>query len=280
MPSHEGHGAVRVQIGVPTRATHVQRGQVGSIVATSTRIVVLCLAGLIGCTSTPEYVGMTPQEGFAYAQRKFDEGDYKDAIEALEQIAASSPDFERMPEVRLLMADAFYRDGDFLTAVSEYTRVLDRYVNTPQGPAAGLGICRSYVELAPIPQRDQTFTEQALTACENTARDYPGTEHGTEAQALATDMFERLAERDFQIGESYFRLKFYDSARIYYEDVVAQYPTTPSAPRSLARLVELFTVIQYDDLAEESRQRLLTEYPDSPSALQLKESGETRATGG
>lgn len=242
-------------------------------------LILACVVGIVGCTSTPEYVGMSQEEGFAYAQRRYDDGEYKDAIEALEQITASFPDFERMPEVRLLMADAYFDDGDFLTAVSEYTRVLDRYVNTPQGPPAALGICKAYVELSPIPQRDQTFTEQALTACENTARDYPGTNQGDEAQALATDMFERLAERDFQIGESYFRLKFYDSARIYYEDVVAEYPTTPAAPRSLARLVELFTIIQYDDLAEQSRQRLLTEYPDSPSALQLKENGETRATG-
>lgn len=243
------------------------------------RLIVVGMVGLASCTSTPEYVGMSQEEGFAYAQRKYEAGDYKDAVEALEQIAASFPDFERMPEVRLLMADAFFHDGDHLTAVSEYTRVLDRYVNTPQGPPAALGICKAYVQMSPIPQRDQTFTEQALTACENTARDYAGTNEGNEAQTLATDMFQRLAERDFQVGESYFRLKFYDSARIYYEDVVSEYPTTPAAPKSLARLVELFTIIEYDDLADENRQRLLIEYPDSPSALQLKENGETRATG-
>lgn len=223
---------------------------------------------------------MTQEEGLAYAQRRFEEGDYREAIEALEQIAAGSPDFERMPEVRLLMADAFFQDGDHLTAASEYTRVLDRYVNTPQGPPAALGVCKAYVELAPIPQRDQTFTEQALTSCGNTGRNLVGTPEGTEAQALATDMLERLAEKDFQIGDSYFRLKFYDSARIYYEDVVAEYPETPAAPRSLARLVELFTRIEYDDLADENRQRLLTDYPDSPSAMQLREGGETRANGG
>ena len=117
-------------------------------------LIVLCLATMVGCSSTPEYVGMTQEEGLAYAQRKFEAADHKEAIEALEQIAAGSPDFERMPEVRLLMADAFYHDGDYLTAVSEYTRVLDRYVNTPQGPLAALGVCKSYVGLAPIPQRD------------------------------------------------------------------------------------------------------------------------------
>lgn len=243
------------------------------------RLIVVGMIGLTACTSTPEYVGMSQEEAFAYAQRKYEAGDYEDAIEALEQIAASFPDFERMPEARLLMADAFFHDGDHLTAVSEYTRVLDRYANTPQGPPAALGICRAYVEMSPIPQRDQTFTEQALTACENTARDHPGTDEGVEAQSLATQMFERLAERDFQVGESYFRLKFYDSARIYYEDVVSEYPTTPAAPKALARLVELFTIIEYDDLAEENRQRLLTDYPDSPSALQLKENGESRVTG-
>ena len=237
------------------------------------------LAVLVSCTSTPEYVGMTADEAFAYAQRKYDEGSYGDAIEALERIAASQADYPRMAEVRLLMADAYFADGDNLTAVSEYTRVMDRYRTAPQASDAALGVCRAYVELAPIPQRDQTFTEQALTACRTTSSDFAGTPQADSAAALAVDMLERLAERDFQIGESYFRLAFYDSARIYYEDVVERFPATAAAPRALLRLVELFTEIEYDDLAEQHRERLLSEYPDSPAARQLLSGGEARTSG-
>ncbi len=247
---------------------------------TAKRLIFLSLVVAAACTSTQEFVGMTADEAFAYAQRRFEEEDYGKAIAALERIAASQAEYARMPEVRLLMAESYYQDGDRLTAVSEFTRVLSRYPASPQAPTAALGVCRSYVALAPIPQRDQTFTQQALTACQNTAGDYAGTDIGEEAGVLATRMLERLAEKDFAVAESYFRLKFYDSARIYYEDVVAQFPGTTVAPRALLRLVELFTRIEYDDLAEQHRQRLLTDYPDSPSAKQLQGVSEARTSGG
>lgn len=244
-----------------------------------TSLGVICLAAVAGCTSTPPYEGMTAEEAFAYSQRRFEEGEYGDAIEALERLTASGLTFDRMAEARLLLADAFFRDGQHLTAVSEYTRVLDRYAGSEVADDAALGVCRSYVELSPIPQRDQTYTEQALQACRNTASDYASSDIGDQARQLADLMFERLAEKDFEVAESYFRLGFYDSARIYYEDVVEKYPETPAAPRSLLRLVELFTRIEYDDLAEESRQRLLNDYPDSPSAQLVRERGQGRVTG-
>ncbi len=228
--------------------------------------VVLCVVLVGGCRSAPKFAGFTAEELFTHGQRAFEAEDWDEAVDAFELLTSFDPDFPRMGEARVMLAGSYYEKGDYLTAASEFIRVLSRHQNTPLEAQAALGVCRSYVGLAPIPQRDQTHTVQALNSCGNTATDYPGTPEGAAADSLATLMHERLAEKDFDTGEFYFSRDFYDSARVYYEAVVSTYATSTFAPRSLLRLFELFTEIGYDDLAEEARTRLLQEYPESEAA--------------
>ena len=231
--------------------------------------ILMALVIVSACQSTPKFAGYTADELFTHGERAFQDGDWEEAVEAFELLTTFDPDFPRMGETRVFLAESYYQQGDFLTAASEFIRVLSRHGGTPVEPTAALGVCRSYVGLAPIPQRDQTHTTQALNSCGNTAVDYRGTEEGTAADSLATLMLERLAEKDYSTAEFYFSRDFYDSARVYYEEVLESYSTSSYAPRSLLRLYELFTVIGYDDLAEEARTRLLAEYPDSEAAKSI-----------
>ncbi|MEZ4415128.1 MAG: outer membrane protein assembly factor BamD [Gemmatimonadota bacterium] len=238
----------------------------------------LTLASM-GCRSTPKFQGYTADELYAFGQRASEAGEWSEAVEALELLISFDPNYTRMGEARLLLADAYFQKEDYLTAASEYIRILSRYPGTELQPRAALGVCRAYVGLSPIPQRDQTHTIQALNSCRNTANDYPGREEGHFADSLAVDMAERLAEKGFQTGEFYFSRDFFDSARVYYEQVVGDWPSTSFAPRSLLRLYELFVEIGYDDLAEEARTRLLREYPESESARTLPAVADTTGAG-
>lgn len=224
------------------------------------------LLALAGCRSTPRFQGYTADELLAFGERSYTAEEWGDVIEALELLVSFDPNYPRMGEARLLLADAYFQQEDYLTAASEYIRVLSRYPGTDLEPRAALGVCRSYVGLSPIPQRDQSHTVQALGSCRNTAADYPADPSGQTADSLATAMVEKLAAKDFQTGEFYFSRDFFDSARIYYEGILEAWPGSTFAPQALLRLYELFTEIGYDDLAAEARDRLLREYPDSEAA--------------
>jgi outer membrane protein assembly factor BamD len=228
---------------------------------------------LVGCGGGDPYQGMDPDALFRMAQSEVEEEDYGNAIDVLERLTLAFVDWPRIPEARLLLADAYFGDGEYLTARSEYQRFRDRFVGNPRTVDAALGECRSLAALAPHPQRDQAYTRDAITICGNVTIDYAGSPQATEAGQVRDSLRHTLAEKEYLTAAHYFRRKQYDPAILYYQFVVTLYPETEFAPQALLGLYRANGAIGYDDLAEEARTRLLQEYPDSDAA------GEARAEG-
>jgi outer membrane protein assembly factor BamD len=236
-------------------------------------VLALAALPLAGCASANPYKGMSAEQMYQLAQQRYANHKYDDAIQALERLLSSYAASDVIPDARMLLADANYAKGDYLTAQSEYTRYLDRYAGTPGAPVAALGVCKSLVALAPIPQRDQTYTQDALSHCRNVVVDYPSTQPAQEAARLSNEMRGRLAEAEYMHADYYFRRKLYDSAIKYYQFVDSLYPETGFAPMALLGIYRANKAIGYDDLADEAKKTLLEKYPDSPEAKSVAADG-------
>jgi outer membrane protein assembly factor BamD len=226
-----------------------------------------------GCGSVDPYQGLTAEEMYELGLDRYEREQWDDAIRVLERMLASFGSSDLAPDARLLLAHANYGKGDFLTSRSEYTRFLDRYSGSENAPLAALGTCRSLASLAPLAERDQSYTRDALSVCRNVVVDYAGTPQAEEAANLANRMRARLAESEFGRADFYFRRQLYDSAIKYYEFVVRMYPETEWAPRALLGLYRSNRAIGYDDLAEQARDQLLNQYPESPAAAEVRANG-------
>lgn len=250
-----------------------------SLAAATRRLPILLLATVLwaGCASTQPYQGMTIQEVFDEGVRSFEEGDWDDAIEAFETVLFAAPNSEVAPEARYRMGQAFFRQEEYVSAAAEFERFLERFPTDERAPDAGLGVCRSYAALSPIVQRDQSDTERAYDACSETAAEFAGTEAAERAAEIRDRMWEKLAEKTFIGGEFYFDRELYDSALIYYEDVVENYPDSRVAPRALRRMYEAYREIGYQEEAQETLERLRQEYPESEAARALE--GRTGRSG-
>jgi outer membrane protein assembly factor BamD len=237
------------------------------------RTVLLACAALTGVacgSSASRYQGIEPDELFRIATTEREEGEHDNAIEALDRILLQHGDWDRIPEARLMLGDVYFDKEDFLTARAEYRRFLDRYAGHPSSADAALGICRSLAGLAPRPQRDQTYTQEAMGACRNVVVDFAGRQQAAEAAQISNELRLTLAEKDFLNAEFYFRRRMYDSAIKYYEFVVNLYPESEQAPQALLGIYRSNQEIGYDDLAEEARLRLMREYPESEAAQEIQ----------
>jgi outer membrane protein assembly factor BamD len=222
-----------------------------------------------GCGGADPYQGLDAETLFRTAQMEHDEGEYDNAIDALERLIISFQGSERVPEARYLLAESYLAKEEHITARAEYQRFLDRYVGHELSVAAALGMCRSLAEMAPHPQRDQTFTVEAITVCGNVIVDYAGTPESLEAAEIRESLRETMAQKEFLNAGHYFRRKQFDPAIKYYEFVIDLYPESVYAPQALLGLYRSNEEIGYDDLAEEAKARLLREYPDSDAAAEL-----------
>ena len=212
------------------------------------------------------YQGMDAEALFRLATTEFEEGDHNNAIQALDRLLIAYGDWDRLPEARLMLGDVYFDREDYLTARAEYTRFMDRYAGHQSSADAALGICKALARLAPSPQRDQAYTQEAITSCRNVVIDYSGREQSGEAARISNELRHTLAEKEYMNADFYFRRKMYDAAIKYYEFVVNLYPESEFVPQALFGIYRSNQEIGYDDLAEEARQRLLTDFPDSESA--------------
>lgn len=240
-----------------------------------TSLLVTLALSLAACGGADPYQGLDADALYRIAENELAEGDAENAVEVLQRLHTSFPDWPRIPEAGLLLSRAHFEDGDYLTARSEYRRFLDRFASHPGAPEAAFGECRSLAALAPHPQRDQGYTEEAITVCGNVVVDYAGTPPAGEAQALRAELRHTMAEKEYLNADHYFRRRQYDSAIIYFQFVVDLFPETELAPRALLGLYRSNQAIGYTDLAENARTQLLEEYPDSPEALEVGSDGSS-----
>ena len=225
------------------------------------------------CGGNVRYSGLTAEEIWALGLQAREQEEWQDAAEAFDFVLFA-PGFSRAAEARLLLAEVQYRDGRYIEARSEYQRVIDRWPADTVAVTAALGVCRSLVALSPITQRDQSFTRQARLSCRQVAADLAGTVMGLEAGRRAGQMQLKLAEQDYDTGLHYQKRRLFDSALLYFEQVVSEFSETEWAPWALYQMVDVFGRIGYLRDVETTRDLLLETYPDSePAQLLLADGG-------
>jgi outer membrane protein assembly factor BamD len=228
---------------------------------------------LSACGGGNRYEGVTPDELFEVAATEFEQENHGNAIGALDRLLVAHGDWDRIPDARLMLGDVHFDRGDFLTARAEYTRFIDRYAGNPGSADAALGICKSLASLTPRPQRDQGYTQEAMTSCRNVVIDFAGREQAAEAAGISNELRYTLAEKEYINADFYFRRNMHDSAIKYYEFVVTLYPESLFAPQALLGIYLANNAIGYEDLAEAAKQQILLEYPDSEAALSVAADG-------
>jgi outer membrane protein assembly factor BamD len=216
---------------------------------------------------------MLPEALFELASTELAEESHDNAIEVLDRLLIMHGDWDRIPEARLMLGEVYFSRGDYLTARSEYQRFLDRYPTHPGSADASLGVCSSLSELAPISQRDQRYTQEAMLTCRNVVIDYAGSTQSVRAAEISNVLRLKLAEKEYETGAFYFRRQAWFSAIKYFEFVANLYPESEYAPAALLGIYQANLAVEYTEEAEEARLLLLDRYPDSEAAAEIRIDG-------
>ncbi len=233
-------------------------------------LLALLLIAIVGCSARQENLSLLPPDDlFARAVAAMDRGDYDDAIPLFDYFVIQHVGDPRAPEARVLLGDSHMEERAYATAANHYQRLVNDFPFHELSLKARFRTCEAYYNLSPNPQLDQEYTVSAILHCESVAEYYPGTEEARAATAYVEELRNKLAEKLYDTGIHYARRGAYDAAVVYLEDVVQLYPGTPFAPLALSQLVETYMDIGYVEDAQEARERLLRDYPQSPQAQAL-----------
>jgi len=245
------------------------------ITLTATLAGTVVLAG--ACGGASRYEGLQGPDLYRLAQQEIEDDDLGDAQRTLDRLLINFPEFDSAAQASLLLGDIYFEDEKYITAAAQYSSFLSRYPNHPEEARANFRICEAYSRLSRVSQRDQSETRQALEVCRAVARNFFGTELADSAASIAGEMISTLAKRQYEIAAFYAQRNGFDAAVMYYEAVVESYPDTEYAPKALLGIMEAYGEIVedspglgYEEEVELARERLLTQYPLSPEAEQVR----------
>jgi outer membrane protein assembly factor BamD len=111
------------------------------------------------------------------------------------------------------------------------------------------------------PQLDALYGETALASYNTLIGLYPNSPLLPTAQKEIGELENKFAIKDFDNANYYFRRKAYDSAIIYYKDILTKYANSPTARDAAIKLVEAYKKIRYREDASEMCTELRQRYP-------------------
>jgi outer membrane protein assembly factor BamD len=241
-----------------------------------TTFVIFAAAAVTACAGRPQNLQQLGPDGmFQHGEQKLRERKWTEAIAAFEQFVIQYPSHPRVQEARFRLAEGYFGKEEYITAGEEFSRLANDYPAGPWADDSRFKVCDSYYELSPKTALDQQYTRAAIDHCQSLIAYYPQSEFVARAQELVEELRNKLAEKEFDTGEIYYKRTAYDSAIIYYEFVLNNFADTSYGPRALLRLYQTYQTLRYQEEAEAAKARLLKDYPNSPEARGLQPTAST-----
>ncbi|MHB1313178.1 MAG: outer membrane protein assembly factor BamD [Gemmatimonadaceae bacterium] len=229
------------------------------------RLSVILLAALAACA--PAFVPRkftSNDKLFQASLERLQKKKWDDAIAGFEKLTLdlSSRD-SLLPLSHWYLAKAHTGRGEHLLAAQEYTKLAENFADDTLADDALFESGRSYSRLWRRPALDPQYGQLAQVQYRLLITLYPDSPRKKDSDAELARLDEWFATKDFDIGDGYFRRKAYDSAIIYFRDIVKNYPSTDKARRALIRMVQAFRspVMNYKEDAKEVCATLHTLYP-------------------
>jgi len=206
-----------------------------------------------------------PEQSYAEGMRAFREGNYRRALDRLRQADATMPPrAEAAAEVRFYMAECELAMQQHLEAAQLFRRVADDFPAHRLAPLALMRAGDANTELWSRIELDPTYGQAALAIYRELLARYPDADVIPRARARIGQLQERFAEKDYKTALFYVKRKAYDSAMLYFRQIVADYGQSSHVPLALLQLVDLYSRIGYLDERAETCRFLRQQYPDTP----------------
>lgn len=168
---------------------------------------------------------------------------------------------EELAQARYYVAECSFQLGDYVQAAADFRKVADEFSTTEYAPTALLRAGDSNLKLWHRPELDPSYGETALAIYQELAGRYPDSDAAGRGRLHVRKLENQFAEKAYKTGIFYMRRKAFDSAIIYFKDVIANYPGAQRAPDALLRLVDSYRAIGYTQEVEETCEHLRRFYP-------------------
>jgi outer membrane protein assembly factor BamD len=204
----------------------------------------------------------TPETLYGAAMVEFNKGHWDNAVEAFDKVSLQLGSRDPLlPKANFFLGQAYLKRREFLIAANTFARVAENFPDDSLADDALLEQAAAYARLWPKPTLDQQYGLLAQTTLRTMLAGYPDSPLRQPAAKELARLEDLLAAKDYEIGMHYKRRGAYDSAIIYFRDVLKIYPSTDHARLAGLSLLGVYQQIKYGEDAKEMCTSLRQAWP-------------------
>lgn len=229
------------------------------------------VTGAAGCRRSPAFDTArftSSDELFAASLHQFEMKRWANAVRGFEKLTTDLPPRDaRLPLSFFYLAQAQSKLRDHLVSAQTFSRMSANFPDDTLADEALLAGAREYRALWRRPQLTDEYGHSAMTLYQTLVAVYPSSPLVPEAQAGVAQLEEMFATKDYHTGFHYIKRGAYDSAIIYFKDVIRKYPNAPKTREAYLRLLEAYREINYREEAREICDTMRQAYPTDGEVL-------------
>jgi outer membrane protein assembly factor BamD len=227
-------------------------------------LLALLLAAPLACKPAFDpKIYTDPAKLYAVATAEYKAGRYENAAKAFEKLTLDLPARDpRLPLSYYYLAQSQTKNGEYLLAAGTYNRFIDAFPQDTLVDDAFYLSGRAYQHEWRAPELDATYGKSAQSAYEAVVTAYPDSPYAPQAAKELAKLDEWFAEKDYGTGYLYLKRKAFDSAIIYFKDVIRLHPKASKTKDAYLRLLEAYRAIKYTEDARDLCASMRTAYPN------------------
>ncbi len=162
------------------------------------------------------------------------------ALELYRHIVKNAPFGTYGEQAQFNIGEVYKAQGEYEEAQKAFQAVVDEYPTSSELVSkARYQIATCSMEASKKAQYNEQSAQRAIEEFQGFKQNYPTDQQSLEAEESIKILRAKKAMTNFETGSFYERQKKYNSAKVYYQEIVEKYPDTPVAAAARKRLEEV-----------------------------------------
>jgi outer membrane protein assembly factor BamD len=221
-----------------------------------------------GNKPTPEW---TARDYYKAAKEEYDDESFFEAANDFTVVLLRFAGSTVADSAQYYLADSHYEMGDYLIAAVEFEKLINDMNRSPLVADAQLRLAQCYYELSPRAALDQEYTIKAIREYQYFVEENPTHPKKEQAEKRIFKLRNKLGEKEYENAEIYRKMKEFEAAVIYYDQVLAKYYDTDWADDS--QYGKIRALIEAEDVSQAQLEiaKFEQQFPDSEFLQNVKE---------
>ena len=238
----------------------------GLMAALAASVLLLSGCSLLGGSDEKDakYVERPVEKIYADAWKKIRDHSWLDAAKQFDEVERQHPYSVWARRAMLMSAYCYYQANHYADAINTAEQYIQLHPGSKEVSYAFYLKAMSLYDQITDVGRDQSNTEQALTALQDVIQRFPNTSYARDASLKVDLTLDHLAGKEMTIGRYYLVRQDYIGAINRFRTVVQRYQKTSQIAEALERLTEAYYALGVINEAQTAAAVLGANYPGSP----------------